>query len=94
MGLPYGEETMIVGQTMWTQSTSVTDARTDRITMTKTAQRIASRGENFAGTPKQGSRKNRVSLSDYIWWLLRGQASQYNRYGHRRYRNYSTGDVF
>jgi len=44
MGLPYGEETMIVGRTMWTQSTSVTDGQTDIITMTKTAQRIASRG--------------------------------------------------
>ena len=29
MGLPYGEEIMIVGRTMWTQSTSVTDRRTD-----------------------------------------------------------------
>ena len=29
MGLPYGEEIMIVGQTTWTQSTSVTDGRTD-----------------------------------------------------------------
>ena len=29
MGLPYGEEIMIVGRTMWTQSTSVTDGRTD-----------------------------------------------------------------
>jgi len=49
MGLPYGEETMIVGRTVWTQSTSATDGRTDgqtdRITMTKTAQRIASRGK-------------------------------------------------
>ena len=32
MGLPYGEEIMIVGQTMWTQCTSVTDGRTDRRT--------------------------------------------------------------
>jgi len=32
MGLPYGEEIMIVGQTMWTQSTSVTDRQTDRRT--------------------------------------------------------------
>ena len=32
MGLPYGEEIMIVGQTMWTQSTSVTDGQTDRRT--------------------------------------------------------------
>jgi len=30
MGLPYGEEIMIVGRTMWTQSTSVTDRQTDR----------------------------------------------------------------
>ena len=29
MGLPYGEEIMIVDRTMWTQSTSVTDGRTD-----------------------------------------------------------------
>ena len=29
MGLSYGEEIMIVGRTMWTQSTSVTDKRTD-----------------------------------------------------------------
>jgi len=29
MGLPYGEEIMIVGQTVWTQSTSVTDRLTD-----------------------------------------------------------------
>jgi len=39
---------MIVGRTMWTQCTSVTDRRTDRrtdrITMTKTVQRIASHG--------------------------------------------------
>jgi len=41
---------MIVGRTMWTQSTSVTDrqtdGRTDRITITKTVQRIASHGKN------------------------------------------------
>jgi len=29
MGLPYGEKIMIVGRTMWTQSTSVTDRQTD-----------------------------------------------------------------
>jgi len=29
MGLPYGEEIMIVGRTVWTQSTSVTDRQTD-----------------------------------------------------------------
>ena len=32
MGLPYGEEITIVGQTMWTQFTSVTDGQTDRQT--------------------------------------------------------------
>jgi len=55
MGLPYGEEIMIVGRTMWTQSTSVTDRRTDgrsdgqtdRITITKTVQRRASHGKNL-----------------------------------------------
>ena len=29
IGLPCGEEIMIVGGTMWTQSTSVTDRQTD-----------------------------------------------------------------
>ena len=29
MGLPYGEEIMVVGRTIWTQCTSVTDGRTD-----------------------------------------------------------------
>jgi len=58
MALPYGEEIMIVGRTMWTQSTSVTDrqtdgqtdgrtdGRTDRINITNTVQRIASHGKN------------------------------------------------
>jgi len=58
MGLSYGEEIMIVGRTMWTQCTSVTDGqtdgRTDRQTdgqnydhkVTKTVQCIASHGKN------------------------------------------------
>ena len=45
---------MIVGRTVWTQSTSVTDGRTDgrtdrqtdRITITKTVPRRASHGKN------------------------------------------------
>ena len=53
MALPYGEEIMIVGRTVWTQSTSVTDrqtdrrtdGRTDRITITDTVQRRASHGK-------------------------------------------------
>ena len=57
IGLPYGEEIMIVGRTMWTQSTSVTDGRTDRqtdrrtdrIMITKTVLRIASHGKNQFG---------------------------------------------
>ena len=44
IGLPYREEIMIVGRTMWTQTTSVTDGQTDRITITNTVQRIASHG--------------------------------------------------
>ena len=55
MGLPYGEEITIVGRTMWTQSTSVTDGQTDRqtdrkmdrITITKTVQRRASHGNDL-----------------------------------------------
>ena len=46
MGLPYGEEIMIVGRTMWTQSASVTDRQTDRITITNTVQRIALHGKD------------------------------------------------
>ena len=61
MGLPCGEEIMIVGRTMWTQSTSVTerqtdrqtdgrtDGRTDRITVTDTVQ-TASHGKNVCAT--------------------------------------------
>ena len=48
MGLPCGDEIMIVGRTMRTQSTSVTDRRTDRrtdrITITDTVQ-TASHGK-------------------------------------------------
>ena len=59
MVLPYAKEIMIVGRTMWTQSTSVTDGqtdrqtdgqtdrRTDRITITKTVQRKASHGKQY-----------------------------------------------
>jgi len=58
MGLPYGEEIMIVGRTVWTQSTSVTDrqtdgrtdGQTDRITITKTVQRRASHGKKTVNT--------------------------------------------
>ena len=39
---------MIVGRTMWTQSTSVTDRQTDRITIPNTVQRMASHGKNDA----------------------------------------------
>jgi len=50
--LPYGEEITIVGRTMWTQFTSVTDGQTDRqtdrITITKTVQRRASHGKNWS----------------------------------------------
>ena len=39
MWLPYGEEIMIIGRTMWTQSTSVTDGQTDRRTDGRTELR-------------------------------------------------------
>jgi len=56
MGLPSGDEIMIVGRTMWTLSTSVTDGRTDRqterITITKTVERGASHGKNVSLTAK------------------------------------------
>ena len=47
MGLPYGEEISIVGRTMWTQSTSVTDRQTDGQNYDrKDRERIASHGKN------------------------------------------------
>ena len=59
----YGEEIMIVGRTMWTQCTSVTDrrmdGRTDRITITKTVQRIASHG-------KSTERVGLAVISDFV----------------------------
>jgi len=42
MGLPYGEEIMIVGRTMWTQSTSVSDGQTDGRTDGRTKLRSQS----------------------------------------------------
>ena len=55
MGLPYGEEIMIVGRTVWTQSTSVTDGQTDRqtnrITITDTVQPRASHGKSYCSIP-------------------------------------------
>ena len=67
MGLPCGEEIMIVGRTMWTQSTSVTDrqtdgrtdGRTDRITITDTVQ-TASHGK------KSKSHKG-MTPKDTLW---------------------------
>ena len=68
MGLPYGEEVMIVGQTMWTQSPSVTDGRTDgrtdRITITKTVQRRASHGKNEMVTKDEKLKRNRPIITD------------------------------
>jgi len=46
MGLLCGEEIMIVSRNM-AQSKSVTDVRTDRFTMTKTALYIALHGKNI-----------------------------------------------
>ena len=67
MGLPYGEEIVIVGRTVWTQSTSVTDGRTDRrtdrITITKTVQRRASHDKKNIASPSSPCR----SCADYVF---------------------------
>jgi len=73
MGLPCGEEIMIVGWTMWTQCTSVTDrqtdgqtdGRTDRITMTKAVQR---RAVIKALTERRPPRMKRTVSSSY--WTM------------------------
>jgi len=75
MGLPYGEEIMIVGRTMWTQSTRVwrTDRRTDRITITKTVQRRASHGKNSWSTTTP------PMLGEKSWWTLVNKQKSYRR---------------
>jgi len=65
MGLPCGEEIMIVGRTMWTQSTSVTDRRTDRITITDTVQ-TASHGKN-ANTVRSDKQNEAGSCSNRLY---------------------------
>ena len=52
MGLPYSEEIMIVGRTMWTQSTSVSDRRTDRRTDGRTD------GQNYDNQDRATHGKN------------------------------------
>ena len=77
MALSYGEEMMIVGRTMWTQSTSVTDrqtdgqtdGRTDRITTTNTVHRIASHGNTVQRIASHGNKK----LS-YCWETVRRES--------------------
>ena len=62
MGLPYGEEIMIVGRTMWTQSKSVTDRQTDGDTRTELRSQRASHGKNqpsLAISPPTGRAKKR-----------------------------------
>ena len=57
MGLPYGEEIMIVGRTMWTQSASVTDRQTDR------------RTELLSQRPCNAERRT-VKITVRLDWLL------------------------
>ena len=45
MVLPYGEDIMIIGRTMWTQCTSVTDRRTDGRTDGQTDRRTELRSQ-------------------------------------------------
>ena len=87
MGLPHGEEIMIVGRTMWTQSTSVTDGqtdgRTDRITITKTLQRIASHGKNTLNLKNVENAFIYVKIQNFIKrlfpWLLLFSGIEYTR---------------
>jgi len=80
MGLPYGEEIVIVGRTMWTQCTSVTDGRTDgqtdRITITKTVQRIASHGKNVIKTRFHRKIK-KTFINVYYNYGFRGRRSEW-----------------
>ena len=64
MGLPYGEEIMIVGQTMWTQSTSVTDGRTDR----RTDGRTELRSQRPCNAERRTVMKRaELDNRDYLW---------------------------
>ena len=66
MVLPYGEEIMIVGRTVLTQSTSVTDGETDgwtdRITITDTMQSIASHGKKQQFTSEDKGNKSQLHV--------------------------------
>jgi len=62
MGLPYGEEIMIVGRTMWTQSMSVTDRQTDGRTDRRT--------ELLSQIPCNAERRTVKMLRPHKWlWL-------------------------
>jgi len=50
MGLPYGEEIIIVDRIVWTQSTSVTDRQTDGQNYDHKDRAIALRGKNVVKT--------------------------------------------
>jgi len=58
MGLPYGEEIMIVGRTMWTQSTSVTDGQTDG--------RTELRSQRPCNAERRTVKKGEVCLTYYV----------------------------
>ena len=74
MGLPYGEEIMIVGRTMWTQCTNVTDRQidrqTDKITITKTVQRRASHGKNLSRDVHVSVNYGESVIDIHHWVLL------------------------
>jgi len=78
---------MIVGRTMWTQSTSVTDRQTDgrtdrqtdRITITDTVQRIASHGKNRYPCPRGRDSTVRLHFSAVACW---GWWAQNNKKSH------------
>jgi len=61
IGLPYRQEIMIVGRTMWTQSTSVTDGQTDRQTDRRTELRSQRPCNAVRRTVKTNTKKKRTS---------------------------------
>jgi len=66
MGLPHGEEIMIVCQTMWAQSTSVTDGQTVRRTNLRWLRLcLASRGKNDYSVQNDKSLRRHWTSEEY-----------------------------
>ena len=93
MGLLCGEEIMIVGRTMWTQSTRVTDGQTDgrtdgltdRITITDTVQ-TASHGKKGG----EGERKGNLAPRSFLKVGAYGRKYDTSSYQHRYFTEFPT----